>query len=81
MKKIFFITKTRNLKRAAQALPQRQRLRGVCAACAPREHEIYIILFRVFTCPVKPFFPFNRGLFACPVKPFFPFNRGAFVIN
>jgi hypothetical protein len=27
-----FITKTRNLKRAAQALPQRQRLRGVCAA-------------------------------------------------
>jgi hypothetical protein len=32
MKKIFFITKTRNLKRAAQALPQRQRLRGVCAA-------------------------------------------------
>jgi hypothetical protein len=37
-----FITKTRNLKRAAQAL-------------APREHEIYIILFRVFTCPVKPY--------------------------
>jgi hypothetical protein len=28
----FNTTKSRKLKRAAQALPQRQRLRGVCAA-------------------------------------------------
>jgi uncharacterized membrane protein len=30
--KTFLTTKTRNQERAAQALPQRQRLRGVCAA-------------------------------------------------
>jgi hypothetical protein len=42
--KNIFITKTRNLERAAQALSQRRRSRSASAyaACAPREHEIYI---------------------------------------
>jgi hypothetical protein len=26
------------------------------------KHEIFLF-FRVFACPVKPFFPFNRGPF------------------